>query len=98
MTSLIHICSDSHPRMMASPPAGAIGYFAQDAADRCARLRPRQREVLVLMCKSLDQNEIAAALGISVNTAREHKAAMYRALEVHSAIEAAILAAKAGLV
>jgi len=36
-------------------------------------------------------------MGISVHTVREHKQRVYLLLEVNSAVEAAVLAAKAGL-
>lgn len=104
MTSTIHRCSDKPARLSVPVPRPAekinsVGtYFSMDAHDRCARLHPRQREVLTLLSKGLDQQQIAAALGIAVNTVREHKQDVFKTLEVNSAVEAAVLAAKAGLV
>jgi DNA-binding NarL/FixJ family response regulator len=104
MTSIIHRCMDKPARLSVPVPrpaeklSPAGTYFALDAHDRCARLHPRQREVLTLLSKGLDQNEIATAMGISVNTVREHRQDVFKALEVNSSVEAAVLAAKAGLV
>ena len=52
----------------------------------------------MLLSKGFGNSEIAAALGISPNVVREHKQAVYKVLEVCGAVEAAVLAAKAGLV
>lgn len=104
MTGLVHRCADKPARLSVAAPArptqpdAARGYFAQDAADRCEALARRQREVLVLLSKGFGNREIAAALGISPNVVREHKQAVYKVLEVCGAVEAAVLAAKAGLV
>lgn len=86
---------------VAPPPpknkAADLSFFVQDAADRCGRLHKRQKEILVLIGKNLDQQEISTHLGISVNTVRECKQVIYQKLEVNSAIEAVVLATKAGL-
>ena len=95
MTNLIHRCSDSPPRQ---PPPPARGYFAQDAAERCARLTPRQREVLTLLCQGMRQQPIADLLGISVDVVHEHHKKLYATLDVRTGAEAAVLAAKAGIV
>ena len=99
MTGLIHRCADKPARLTVpvakpAPPEILISGYAHDL---CARLHPRQRELLTLLSKGLDQSEIAAAMGISVHTVREHKQRVYLLLEVNTAVEAAVLAAKAGL-
>jgi DNA-binding NarL/FixJ family response regulator len=102
MTSLVHRCTDKPARLSVpaparpSQPTAVHDYFAQDAADRCAKLFPRQREVLVLIGKGLDHHEIGAAMGISFHTVCEHRTSIYRALGVNGAVEAAVLATKAG--
>lgn len=98
--NIIHRCAATLARKEAparQEPERA-SYFAADAHERCSKLFPRQRDVLQLLSKGLDQGEIAAAMGISVHTVREHKQIVFRVLEVNSAVEAAVLAAKAGLV
>lgn len=101
--NLIHLCSDSprpKPPFPAAPvpPPAALGYFAQDAADRCKKLTKRRRDVLVLMCKAMNNAEIGEALGISVHTVREYKLAIYERLGTSGAVESIVLATKAGLV
>lgn len=103
MTRIIHRCDDSPARIGARlppplPPASARGYFAQDAADRCGKLFQRQRELLVLRCKGLTYEEAAIAMGISRHTVYESMQVIYKKLDVNCAVEAAVLAAKAGLV
>jgi DNA-binding NarL/FixJ family response regulator len=103
MTNLVHRCADKPARLSVPVPrpakkiSSAGTFFALDAHDRCERLHPRQRELLTLLSKGLDQRQIADAMGISVHTVREHKQRVYLLLEVNSAVEAAVLAAKAGL-
>ena len=99
MTNLVHRCGDK-PARSAVPiakPAPLEILVSGYAHDLCARLHPRQRELLTLLSKGLDQRQIADAMGISVHTAREHRQRVYLLLEVNSAVEAAVLAAKAGL-
>ena len=106
MTSVIHRCMDKPARLSVPVPVprpaqyaiASSSYFSLDAHDRCAALPARQRETLLLMSKGLDQHGIAAAMDISVHTVREYKQRVLKALEVNSAVEAAVLAAKAGLV
>lgn len=102
MTRIIHRCDDTRaklsvPVLPQQPPACARGYWAQDAADRCDKLFPRQLETLTLLSKGLTNREIAAAMGISVYTVRETLQVVYKKLDVSCMVEAAVLAAKAGI-
>lgn len=63
-----------------APPPRSIG-------DRTAALPPRQREIAGLLGRGWRAPEIAARLGISVNTVRKHKKALYLRLGVHSQAE-----------
>jgi DNA-binding NarL/FixJ family response regulator len=63
-----------------APPPRPIG-------DRTAALPPRQQEVADLLGRGWRVPEIAARLGISANTVRKHKKALYRRLGVHSQAE-----------
>ena len=79
---------------------GAIsqrGSAAELAAAELAPLTPREREVLVLTCKGLEQTEVGAALGISRKTVEVMLASARRRLGMRT-IELAVLAAKAGWV
>jgi PAS domain S-box-containing protein len=53
-------------------------------APELADLSPREREILDLVCQGLADKEIARALDLSLNTVRNHVAAVYGKLDVHS--------------
>ena len=61
-------------------------------------LSPRERETLILIAKGYRLNEVAQALGITRNTAAGYIKNVYRKLEVTSRAEAALAAARLGLV
>lgn len=61
-------------------------------------LTDRQREVLSLIARNLSNKEIAAALGMRVNTVRVHVAAILDALGVDNRVEAARVALSQGWV
>lgn len=71
---------------------------AAEAREACAKLSPRQREVLVLLCKSVPRKDIGAHVNLSESTVLGMFKDIFRRLEVHSAVEAAVVATKAGLV
>ncbi|MGD1995877.1 MAG: response regulator transcription factor [Anaerolineae bacterium] len=60
-------------------------------------LSPRQREVLVLVAEGLPNAEIAAELGIAVNTVRNHVRHILDRLGVRNRVQAAVYAVRAGL-
>jgi PAS domain S-box-containing protein len=61
------------------------------------RLTARQHDVLRLLDEGLGTTELAARLGISVETARNHVRALLRELGVHSRLEAVAVARRYGL-
>lgn len=61
-------------------------------------LTERERDVVVLAGKGLKNHEIAGALAICPSTVNEHQKKAFAKLDVHSRTEAAVIAAKAGLV
>ncbi|MGE0043758.1 MAG: response regulator [Vicinamibacterales bacterium] len=77
-----------------SPISSAIArklvqYFApRAAAPEVAALTGREREVLEQLSQGLQYKEIADALGITINTVRQHVRAIYTTLEVRSRAEA----------
>lgn len=77
---------------------GAREALAADCAARVARLTFKQREALVLAAKGFSTPEAARWLGVAPNTQQSHRRDLLARLEVDSMIEAAVLAAKAGLV
>jgi LuxR family maltose regulon positive regulatory protein len=56
------------------------------------KLSPREREVLRMLSSRLMTREIAAELGVSVNTVKYHMKNIYRKLGVRSRVEAATVA------
>jgi DNA-binding NarL/FixJ family response regulator len=72
---------------------------ARGAADpRLAALSPAQRRVFELICHGKSNKEIASALKISVNTARNHVAAVLARFGVQSRAQLAALAQEADLI
>jgi DNA-binding NarL/FixJ family response regulator len=71
---------------------------ADDAAAPGADLSPREREVLAYLCNGRDPAAIAAALGLSVNTVRNHVQHVLAKLGAHSQLEAVAIAFREGLV
>jgi len=63
-----------------------------------AKLSPREREVLSLLGRGVDNRTIAETLLISPQTARTHVQNILGKLRVHSRAEAASVAHRAGLV
>lgn len=61
-------------------------------------LTPRELEVLTLAARGLRVKEIAAVLAVSPHTAGDHLKSIYRKLNISSRAEAAVEAARRGLV
>lgn len=68
-----------------------------EAGER-TRLSPRELEVLQLICNGHSNREIAAKLGLSVNTVAVHRANIMNTLGVHKTAELVMYAIKNGLV
>ncbi len=62
------------------------------------RLSAREIEVLTLAASGSNYKEIATQLGISTRTARNHLAHIYSKLGIHDRAQAALHAARLGLV
>jgi len=67
-----------------------INHFQQiqQPASDAEKLTPREQEVLALLARGYLYKEIAANLGISINTLRNHLRTIYDKLHVHSRTEA----------
>lgn len=61
-------------------------------------LTPRELEVLSLIARGLRLKDVAAELGISVHTVGDHVKNIYRKLQVDNRAEAALQAARRGLI
>jgi DNA-binding NarL/FixJ family response regulator len=66
------------------------------AFPRLAALTPREREILQLLARGLDNRAIAGQLHLSTHTARTHVGNILRKLGVHSRAEAARMALQQG--
>lgn len=63
-----------------------------DPADLVSDLTPREREILCLLAEGQSNKVIARNLGISDGTVKLHVKAILRKLDVHSRVEAAVMA------
>ena len=80
-----------------APMSGAIarkvfGYFRdqESASAEVEALSKRESEVLELIVHGMSNKEIAARLGVSVETLRWHLRQIYKKLQVHTRTEAAL--------
>jgi len=58
-------------------------------------LKPREREVFLLVAAGMPNKRIAARLGISLQTVKLHRGRLMRKLQLHSVAELVRLAEKA---
>ncbi|MFB3777408.1 MAG: response regulator [Bryobacteraceae bacterium] len=68
------------------------------ADDGLSRLTQRERQILQLIAEGNSNKEIAALLGLSVNTVAVHRANLMDALGVHRTAELVLYAIRKGLV
>ncbi len=73
------------------------GMRVADPDARPAALTPRQREVLLLLADGLSTAAIAARLGLSKETVRNHVRAVLQELGCHSRLEVVVEARRRGL-
>ena len=62
------------------------------------QLTPREREVLQALAEGLESKDIAERLNITVETERTHMVNILHKLNVHSRLQALVIAARYGLV
>jgi DNA-binding NarL/FixJ family response regulator len=85
---------------------GASGFAALTARNQaevearmlCAPLTDKQKEVLQLVCKGLQMNEVAQHLGCSRSAVEQRRQTGLQVMGVGSTVEAAVLLTRAGLV
>jgi len=78
-------------------PADARATNGGPTGEGAARLTPREREVLDLMARGLDNRAIAAKLGIQYTTVRGHVRSVVEKLGARSRLEAVARAYQIGL-
>ena len=66
--------------------------------DLVATLSGKELEVLILAANGLTNKEIAGQIHRSPHTINEHMVSIFKKLEVNTRAEAAVIAAKAGIV
>ncbi len=71
---------------------------ASQARQAIEQLTPREREVLQALADGLESKEIADRLKITVETERTHMVNILHKLNVHSRLQALVIAARYGLV
>jgi DNA-binding NarL/FixJ family response regulator len=71
---------------------------SKDNVDGAPILTPREHDVLSLMGQGLDPHGIAASLGISLHTCRGYQKAIMSKLDVHSQLEAVVVATRLRLI
>jgi len=71
---------------------------AQRDGVQLADLTEREREVLGLVCEGRNDAEIAATLGVTRNTVRNHVSALYAKLDVHRRSDAIVWGRERGLI
>lgn len=69
-----------------------------DAIERCAPLTREERDVLIFSAKGLHSREVGALIGVGHKRVEKIKTAMFEKLDVSTTVEAAVIAAKAGIV
>jgi PAS domain S-box-containing protein len=70
----------------------------RDDRDKLERLTPREREVLQALADGLNSQEVADFLHITLRTGRNHVANILMKLDVHSQLQAVMLALRYGVV
>ena len=69
--------------------AGSFLPGSTSASPAFADLTPRERDVVELIARGRDNAQIAASLGLSEKTVRNHITEVYRRLEVQNVLELA---------
>lgn len=93
---LISLLGDALPAIAQYEPAGTDDLAA--APEAAAPTSARQRQVLGLLALGYSNKRIASALGICDSTVRAHMTDIFRSLKVRNRTEAALTAARLGLV
>jgi DNA-binding NarL/FixJ family response regulator len=85
-------------RLIRKGEQGQQSTISPEAPRGTSALTPRQREVLRLLSGGMSAKEIANALNVSHETARNHIRAVLRALGAHSQLEAVSRARALGII
>ena len=73
-----------------------LNMSADTSTHRAARLTPRQRQILALLCDGMPNKLICRELGISLGTVKVHLGRIFRELGVSSRLQAVVTAREDG--
>jgi two-component system, NarL family, nitrate/nitrite response regulator NarL len=100
-TELTHIVRSVSAGDVYLAPSLAFGLLHEMTAPRPSdpleELAPREREVLELVASGLSNQEIGVRMGLAERTVKHYMTNVLKKLQVRSRVEAALLAANAGL-
>jgi len=88
---------DGHPPLSPAIARRLLGFF-QTPPTADETLNNREREALTLLAKGLKISDLAIEMGITRNTASDYVKNIYRKLNISSRAQAALQAARMGLV
>jgi two-component system nitrate/nitrite response regulator NarL len=90
------VAPDLAPILAKAVQGGGASEKAEPEASPFSELTPRETEILGLLAEGQSNKAIARNLGISDGTVKLHVKAILRKLDVHSRVEAAVMAVEQG--
>lgn len=90
------VAPDLAPILAKAVQGGGVNEKKEPEASPFSELTPRETEILGLLAEGQSNKAIARNLGISDGTVKLHVKAILRKLEVHSRVEAAVMAVEQG--
>jgi two-component system nitrate/nitrite response regulator NarL len=90
------VAPDLAPILAKAVQGGGVSEKEEPEASPFSELTPRETEILGLLAEGQSNKAIARNLGISDGTVKLHVKAILRKLEVHSRVEAAVMAVEQG--
>jgi two-component system nitrate/nitrite response regulator NarL len=90
------VAPDLAPILAKAVQGGGVSEKQETEASPFSELTPRETEILGLLAEGQSNKTIARNLGISDGTVKLHVKAILRKLEVHSRVEAAVMAVEQG--
>ena len=90
------VAPDLAPILAKAVQGGGVSENEEPDASPFSELTPRETEILGLLAEGQSNKTIARNLGISDGTVKLHVKAILRKLEVHSRVEAAVMAVEQG--